>query len=195
MDGSQNTLAVINMSVALTYPHIGEAVRAAGWDLRAVTGDDDDAVAAASMIVMDGTDQPISSRHDAIVAAVMENAGTPSFPVDLIVDPGLDVGALAAMFSQWRVPDMASLTRMATMLGRDGLMPVVRGLRAELEQAIGGAGGHSAHRIAGLAGTLGFTAAGAAWQAVDLGTGERTAALRDSRTAMVAIDRWLAEAG
>jgi len=195
MDGSQNTLAVIIMSVALTCPHIGEALRIAGWDLREGTRDDADAVAAASMIVVDGPPEASPLRHDPIVAAVMKGGRMPPFPVDLVVDPGQDVDALAAMFSQWLVPDTASLTRMATMFGRDGLLPVVQGLRAELELAIGGAEGHSAHRIAGLAGTLGFTAASASWQAVDQGIGEQAAALRDSRTAMIAIDRWLAEAG
>lgn len=83
------------------------------------------------------------------------------------------------------------LTRMATLFGRDGLRPVVEGLRAELQQALDRPEAADAHRIAGLAGTLGFTAVSASWQAADRGGENRTAALRDSRTALIAIDGWL----
>lgn len=195
MDGSQNTLAVISVAASLTYVHVGAAMRLAGWEVLEASCDDGDAVAAASMIVVDGMGEVASLRRDHIVAAVMEGGRTPSFPVDLVVDPDQGVERLAAIFSQWLPPGTASLARMATMFGRDGLLPVVEGLRAELEMAIEGAEGHSAHRIAGLTGTLGFTVASESWQAVDLGTGGLAAALRDSRTALIAIDRWLAATG
>jgi hypothetical protein len=83
------------------------------------------------------------------------------------------------------------LTRMATLFGRGELMPVVEGLQAELRQALDRPEAADAHRIAGLAGTLGFADASASWQAVDQGSNDVETALRDSRTALIAIDDWL----
>lgn len=83
------------------------------------------------------------------------------------------------------------LTRMAALFGRDALLPVVEGLRHELQQALDRPEVADAHRIAGLAGTLGFAVASAAWQAVDQGGGDIGTALRHSRTALIAIDGWL----
>lgn len=83
------------------------------------------------------------------------------------------------------------LTRMAALFGRDALMPIVAGLRTELQQAIDRPDAADAHRIAGLAGTLGFAWVSASWQAVDQGGDDRAAALRDSRMALIALERWL----
>lgn len=87
-----------------------------------------------------------------------------------------------------------SLTRMAALFGRDALLPVVDGLRSELQQALVRPDTADAHRIAGLAGSLGFAAASASWQAVDQGGADRSAALRDSRTALITIEGWLRQA-
>ncbi|WP_311268963.1 hypothetical protein [Sphingobium sp. WCS2017Hpa-17] len=84
-----------------------------------------------------------------------------------------------------------ALTRMAALFGRAALLPVVQGLEAELHQAIDQPDTANAHRIAGLAGTLGFVDASASWQAVDQSGGDIDIALRDSRIALVAIDGWL----
>lgn len=86
------------------------------------------------------------------------------------------------------------LTRMAALFGRDALLPVVEGLRHELQQALDRPEAADAHRIAGLAGTLGFAAASAKWQAVDGGGSDVDVALPDSRTALMAIDGWLRQA-
>lgn len=83
------------------------------------------------------------------------------------------------------------LTRMAALFGRDALLPVIEGLRAELQQALDRPAAADAHRIAGLAGTLGFADASNSWQAVDQGGVDVEAALRDSRIALSAIDGWL----
>lgn len=194
MERSQNTLAVIFMTVALTYPHVGKALRMAGWAVREVDRDDADAIASASMMVVDGQDQPPLSPGNRIVAAIVEGSLVPSFPADLVIDAGQDIGPITEVFSQWLPPDVERLARMEAMLGREGLVPVVQGLRAELQRAVDGGDGVDAHKMAGLAGTLGFAAVSASWQAVDQGTGDAATARRDSRTALVVIDRWLAEA-
>lgn len=84
-----------------------------------------------------------------------------------------------------------ALTRMAALFGREALLPVVEGLLHELQRALDEPETADAHRIAGLAGTLGFAAASASWQAVDQGSEDKAAALRASRTALTAIDDWL----
>jgi hypothetical protein len=194
MERSQNTLAVIFMTVALTYPHVGKALRMAGWAVREVDRDDADASASASMLVVDGQGRPPLSPGNRIVAAIVDSGTAPSFPADLVIDAGQGLGPISEIFSQWLPPDVERLERMEAMLGREGLVPVVQGLRAELQRAIDGADGVDAHKMAGLAGTLGFAVASASWQAVDRGAGDAATALRDSRTALVMIDRWLAAA-
>jgi hypothetical protein len=194
MDRSQNTLAVIFTTVALTYSHVGKALRMAGWAVRSVDRDDADAIAGASMMVVDGQDQPPLSPGNRIVAVIIEGGLVPSFPVDLVIDANQGIGPITEIFSQWLPPDVEILERVEAMLGREGLWPVVQGLRAELQRAVDGADGVDAHKMAGLAGTLGFAAVSASWQAVDQGTGDAATARRDSRTALVVIDRWLAEA-
>lgn len=89
----------------------------------------------------------------------------------------------------------AGLARIATLLGRDGLRPVVEGLQAELRQALDRPEEADAHRIAGLAGTLGFADVSCRWQAVDQGGADVAAALHVSRIALVAIDGWLCAEG
>ncbi len=164
----------------------------AGWAVREVDQDDVDAVASAMMIVVDGQGQPPLFPGSRIVAAIVEGGAAPSFPTDLVVDADQDIGPIAEIFSRWLPPDGERLARMEVMLGREGLLPVVQGLRAELQRAVDGADGVDAHKMAGLAGTLGFAAASASWQAVDQETGDAATARRDSRTALVVIDRWLA---
>jgi hypothetical protein len=146
------------------------------------------------MMVVDGQGQSPLFPGNRIVAAIVEGGLVPSFPVDLVIDAGQGIGPIADIFSRWLPPDGERLARMEALLGREGLLPVVQGLRAELQRSIDGADDVDAHKMAGLAGTLGFAAASASWQAVDQGMGEYAAALRDSRTALVVIDRWLVEA-
>ena len=193
MSQPQSTLAVIFVATALTYPNIGEALQRAGWEVRAVEQDDGSAMAAAHMLVVEGcTDLP-SSRPDQLLAAVVDGAKDTGCAADLRIDPSQPIAQMAEEFRLWLPPDMSSLARMEALFGRDALLPVVQGLRAELDQTVAGTTVPDAHRMAGLAGTLGFAAASESWQAMDRGTGDQAAALRDSRTTLIAIDRWLAE--
>ncbi|WP_088182250.1 hypothetical protein [Sphingobium sp. Z007] len=160
--------------------------------MREVQPDDAKALAEASLLVLKaGTPLP-TVRRDPIVAIVGDGAEDRAHPADLRVDPDEPVEQMVAQFRLWLPPDGERLVRMEAMFGREALMPLVQGLRVALQQAIARADQADAHKMAGLAGTLGFAAASASWQAVDQGTGDRAAALRDSRTALVAINRWLA---
>jgi hypothetical protein len=193
MSQPQSTLAVIFVATALTYPNIGKALQRAGWEVRAVEQNDGSAMAAAHMLVVEECTNLPSSRPDQLLAAVVDGAEDVACAADLRIDPSQPIAQMAEEFRLWLPPDMSSLARMEALFGRHALLPVVQGLHAELAQAVAGTTMPDAHKLAGLAGTLGFATASASWQAVDRGTGEQAAALRDSRTALIAIDRWLAE--
>lgn len=142
------------------------------------------------MIVADGQGDAPLARDRQIVAAIVDDDRPPRFPADLVIDLREDVETIAARLRLWLPPVLDGLDRMAAMFGRAALAPVVNGLRAELDEAAKG-GWPDAHRLAGLSGTLGLAAAAESWRAVESGSGDQAAALRDSRTALIAIDRWL----
>lgn len=161
--------------------------------MQEIQPDDANALAAASLLILEaGTPLP-TLRLDQIVAIVGDGTEDRADPADLRVDPDQPVEQMVAQFRRWLPPDGERLVRMEAMFGREGLMPLVQGLRLALQEAIASDVQTDAHKMAGLVGTLGFAAASASWQAVDQGRGDLAAALRDSRAALVTIDRWLGD--
>ncbi|WP_420146131.1 hypothetical protein [Sphingobium sp.] len=191
MSQPQNTLAVIFAPLAVAFPHVVDAVEQSGWACRLPMDLNEDLEKDVGMILIDGR-EPMPDLHGRpVVVAIAANGVSPVFPADVVIDPAHDVAGIVAQLAPWRIPGVDALARMADMFGRDGLLPVVEGLRVELERALSGPDHADPHRIAGLSGTLGFGAASASWQAVDRGEGEWDAALRDSRTVLIAIDGWM----
>lgn len=102
---------------------------------------------------------------------------------------------LMAATAPWR-PDgeMDGAHRLADVFGAAALAPLIANFRAQLAQAVAqlDAGDiATAHRIAGVAGTLGFAAVSASW--VRLSQGETEAfdqARRAARMAISQIDRY-----
>jgi len=102
---------------------------------------------------------------------------------------------LIAAIQPWLPDDpLAGACRLAGVFGEDEMRRLIGGLREQLAAALarlddaGDTG--AAHRIAGVAGTLGFAAVSASWLA--LSTGDESAreqARRDARLAIAAIDR------
>ena len=89
---------------------------------------------------------------------------------------------------------MAGAKRLAGIFGEDELRRLIAGLRDQLAAAVDElnlvAIPRSAHRISGLAGTLGFAAVSASWLALSEGDeSAREQARRDARLAIAAIDR------
>lgn len=94
------------------------------------------------------------------------------------------------------MPDCEQLDRMAQLFGRAALLPIVQGLRTELQGALATlrrGDMPDAHRLAGLTGILGFVAASAALQAVDLGTAHAPDATQAVDAALMAVEKWLGQ--
>lgn len=101
---------------------------------------------------------------------------------------------LAAAAAHWR-PDCetAGAHRLAEVFGVAELASLVARFRAQLADAVvklDAGDVTAAHRIAGVAGTLGFAAVSASWVAVSEGdVASRDQARRDARIAIAQIDR------
>jgi len=194
MNSEQNASAVISIPDILACPHIPEALKCAGWTVQTATQDDQTAAASIALIVACGETGAPKGDGNQLIAALIDKAKVAAFPTDLLIDRNQSVAQIAKMLSLWLLPDTSSLTRMVEMFGQQDFLPVVRGLYGELDRALAIAekgDRPDAHRLAGLTGTLGFAAASAAWQVVDQSGCEMQTALRNSKTTMVAIHRWL----
>lgn len=115
------------------------------------------------------------------------------------LDAGLPMSAslqdVVAEAARWRPDDaMGVPTRLMTAFGVPEMTKLIGCFRAQLAAAVGalGDGGSAseAHRIAGIAGTLGFARVSASWLRLSEGdlTGRRDAR-RDARLAIAHIDR------
>lgn len=102
---------------------------------------------------------------------------------------------LLAAIEPWLLDgQMAGAQRLAAIFGKDELDRLLLGLREQLATALDGMNDAgvpgTAHRIAGVAGTLGFADVSASWLALSEGDeSARDRARRDARLAIAAIDR------
>lgn len=105
-----------------------------------------------------------------------------------------DSGMLTAAIAPW-TPNgvMAGVERLAQVFGADEIGGLVTRFRHQLAEAVAGLADDTdratAHRIAGLAGTLGFDRVGQSWLALSEGDDSvRGIARRDARAALCQID-------
>ncbi len=140
--------------------------------------------AAGSVPVIAWTDGPIASRPAWLARGYDDVVLRPARPEEMI-----------KAVERWR-PDGTdlSLDRLEGVFGRAQISAMVQHLRETLVNALSAAEADglaaTAHRIAGVAGTLGFTHVGQAWLAVSEGdSGALDEARRRSRMAVAAIDR------
>lgn len=102
---------------------------------------------------------------------------------------------LIAAIAPWMQDgQMAGARQLAASFGADQVAGLVAGLREQLASAVDELDSVAiptvAHRIAGLAGTLGFTEVSATWLALSEGDESvRDRARREARLAIAAIDR------
>lgn len=101
---------------------------------------------------------------------------------------------LAAVEPWLQDGQMDGARRLTTLFGEDELRKLIAGLRDQLAIAVQDLDQtivpDMSHRIAGVAGTLGFAAVSASWLALSEGDeSAREAARRDARLAIAAIDR------
>ena len=156
-------------------------------------------------------------RHDLVIVdcrmtVVERHPADPTAPRGALIDPGgvepagydfavaidVDRTTLSELFAAWRPSTGAvQLERVAEALGHDAIRPIARGLLDELRNAVTAMDGgryDTAHRIAGLAGTMGFDTVSAPWNALSHGDlNQSSAARREARLAIAALVRWLGE--
>jgi hypothetical protein len=135
-----------------------------------------------------------AAKATPIVALVENDAPAQGF--DAVIDARMDAEQLAAALEPWRpTPDAARLEQIGAAMGMAAIRSIANGLAEELDSAVAelDAGEVTrAHRIAGLAGTLGFSAVSGAWNALSHGEMEQApTARREARLAVAAIAKWL----
>lgn len=194
MPSTQRFLAVIVGLSATRTVDLERALIEAGWIVAHIAPEEQALAEPADLHVIDAGYQAIETVPGPVERIVVALAGrdqAPLFTADLLLSDGEAFDQLAKILGLWLPPATEVLDRMETVFGRAGLTPIVEGLRSELRAALTDEA-RDTHRLAGLSGTLGFERASASWRAVDQGTGDLADAIRDSRTALLAIGRWLA---
>lgn len=161
-----------------------------GWTVQSLASPD------VSLVV----DDPGSiARHDDLPDDVLRiaigDSAVPPARCDATISGRETDADLIALFAGWLPPGQDQLDRMAAAFGREAMTPLVANLREELRAtlaALAGGGLYDAHKLSGLTGTIGFAAASQAWRELDKTGGATDDARRTTRTAIVAINRWLA---
>lgn len=152
-------------------------------------------VADLLIYVKKGPTSQVSIDPSIIVGSV-DDAAPEDIPVDMNIDSACSDGTLRAMLDAWRpTSDVANFQRTADAFGTQPLLKVARGFVRELSVAIDSMDKGdftAAHRIGGLAGTLGFRRASEAWLRIDEGdVSDLAGARREARLAQAAVSRWL----
>lgn len=194
------------------------ALAAAGWTLRRATGREAGlaALAAGDIMALLLLDAGRAPGPAAALACALRDAESPAAmlpilaesdapgaalptplaaaAVDLLVAAPVDAAAVSATWQAWQARQTAAADQRARLAARFGAAAFARltaGLATQLRSALvqpDGVAAGEAHRIAGLAGTLGFAAASAAWLALSHGDPlARRRARLEARRALAAI--------
>lgn len=175
------------------YGRVACALTEAGWIIYAHDG------SPLSLIVHDIEHaMPMGDGTADIPCITIREAGLiHDHHADLEIPASEPDTALVARFAQWLPPSADELDRLAQAFGRASLAPLVERLRDELRAAVvllDSGGRPDAHKLAGVAGTVGFAAASDAWRRLDEVDGPTGDARRETRKAIVTINHWLAAA-
>lgn len=114
---------------------------------------------------------------------------------DGCVAPSGRAEALLAAVADWRPDDeLAGAHRLAEQFGQPAIVPLIARFREELAAAVASLNGtpsqHAMHRIAGIAGTLGFDRVGSSWEQLSRGDAAIVSvARREGRRVLAQIDR------
>ena len=194
----------------------GSVLRAAGWHVSTAV-DGEAAIALLeqfpSLILIDadmtGSSETVAAirrRDDAVAdVAILARTASPHRLAGTLHAHGFDgviakpcpPDILTREAALWLPYDAAlMLTRLEQALGPDEMRALTARFRMLLARSLGDiespkvAG--AAHRIAGIAGTLGFCAVASAWLALSIGDESAvSAARREARRTIMAIDRHL----
>ncbi|MDP1025789.1 hypothetical protein Q5H91_01045 [Sphingomonas sp. KR1UV-12] len=176
-----------------------QAFATAGWMAVGVASDGWAAAGRAqppSLVLVAGDGPPVAALRatpnvgEAPLVAWTREGLTPSGYDDGLVKP-FTPAAIAALARRWRPDDpSAVLGRLEAALGRAEIAAMTAKLREQLRAALETGGRAEAHRIAGIAGMLGFAELGAAWLAVADGAVDALPPARiATRRALLALAR------
>lgn len=166
----------------------------AGWHILPLVADDVVPPRWTMIVADDHTERAQAIRWSGsgrLVIGIRDDMADGSHVDYPVISASLSLVQLTLLFKQWLPPDIGSLRRMESVLGRAEITPIVRGLRDTLHAALESVDMIDAHNLAGLSGTLGFTALSESWRAVDTGDAPCDAALAPTRAALLAIESWL----
>ncbi|PZU12635.1 MAG: hypothetical protein DI606_08300 [Sphingobium sp.] len=185
----QRPLADNRSGNLLNYENVRMALDDAGWQL-CVSGSKAGSEPMLKIVQPDTTDFPDRNRH---IVAMAFDGGEGNRDVDFTFALKAGVNDLAPLFRSWMPPDVEPLDRLLSLFGANEFLPLVKGLHRELVAATDGdrLGAVNAHRLAGLSGTLGFSALSESWRAMDAGGEDGQRLWRESRKVTVAIAHWL----
>ena len=150
----------------------------------------------ADVLIFDGH-RKLPVGADALLTYVALAFATDAcFLIDEVLSTSSGDDDLLQCIDRWRpTPEIANLADVSAVFGDARLRPIVQGFCTLLHTAITDLDADifvHAHRLAGLAGTLGFKRVSAAWIDIE---GARAAdvasARREARLACVAARRWL----
>lgn len=168
---------------------LGAAAAHGGWTVQSLASPDVSLVVEHSGSIARHDNFP----DDVLRIAVGDAAGPPTHG-DATISGRESEADLIVLFASWLPPGLDQLDRVATTFGREAMTPLVKNLREELRAALtalDGGGLYDAHKLSGLTGTIGFSAASQAWRELDKHGGPPDDARRATRTAIIAINRWL----
>lgn len=169
---------------------VRDGARMAGWSV--VDGTIETAIsssplAAPSIVVAESPRLRIgialpSTRPFAIIALGED----PHREFDDVLTSPTDLRALESMLARWApVPLTDSTNRIVATFGETAIAPMLARFADLLSEGLADFDGRTAHRIAGVAGTLGFAPLGAMWLALSEGLAvDRDALKRQSRLAI-----------
>lgn len=146
--------------------------------------------ASPDVVVLDGSPAQVAAlarrlrgRDDAVADVAILTLG------DTGGIPGVD-GIADATIAAWAPPANPAFDRLAGVFGREQITSLAARFREQLIAAVDtlrtGDAAAIAHRIAGMAGTLGFAEVGAAWNGYRAGD-DPAAVLRETRRAIYRI--------
>ncbi|WP_156679966.1 hypothetical protein [Sphingomonas profundi] len=198
MAGNYHCVVILVVNAPITLflvshdPLLCARVASAAGDAWRVVHSAEEGTGAALVLIGDDGCPPISGS-----APLIRIGG--GAPADERLPAGYTDADLADALRRWHPGDvMAGARRLAGLFGQEALAGMVAALRAQLADAVArfdaanGAEGDGglAHRIAGVAGTLGFAEVGRHWLALSEGdAGAWPDARRTARIAIAAIDR------
>lgn len=185
----QRPLADNRSGNLLNYENVRTALDDAGWQL-CVPGFKAGGKPMLTIVGPDTTDSIDRNRH--IVAVACDGLDRVRH-ADFAFALQTGVKDLVPLLRSWMPPDIEPLDRLLSLFGPGEFLPLVKGLHRELIAVADGdsPGAANAHRLAGLSGTLGFSALSESWRAMDDGRDDGERIRRESRKAVVAITHWL----